>query len=290
MAQKNGKTKISLKGDFEGLELTRSEGGFIVVDASSLELKGVTVITDEHVKVVKMAPAIEQENAPDVLSSSPTAFALKPENAAVSAGLVQLNRLSKYLIDLPDEARAELLVAPKDTSDIFKRERGTFKQDIASIAKINAANGIHYAGQILKGMNIADRPINDSDFTYERAWVQHVRSAWIKVTKSGAPVTTGLAIGTKQILWGRALGSKDEVVENNLVSCIQNINDALYKQLACRLGIKDRTLYFSATEDPYETDQVFSIDLHGYNVKPVKKAKEIGSSRPIALHIYPAPS
>ena len=154
----------------------RSETEALTFDVSALNGVDVTVITNG--RVMKLAPAKKQTTAPGVIESSPTAGAFNPANAVVKAGQVHLNKLSKFLADLPDTAVAELLVSPQDTAKIFDRYIGTFNENTASIRNIGEGHGIHHDGQILTGMQIFDRPETAENVTYEQAWASEVRSTW----------------------------------------------------------------------------------------------------------------
>lgn len=238
---------------------------------------------------MKLTPVEEQTNAPGVISSSPTAAAFNPANAVVKVGQVQLNKVSEFLADLPDTAKAELLVAPKDTAKIFGRGLGTFKEDTAGIRKIDESHGIHVDGQPLTGMQIFDRPDGAEYITYEQAWAQEVRAAWEQANALGKTVTTGLAIGTKQIVHGREIGTRDVTVANNLYSRRNDINVKLNAQGGQEIITSDVSggadWQFTATEDPDTPSNVASVVFSNGVNHWGPKGHYPSSSRPVALRV-----
>ncbi|MCD8562798.1 MAG: hypothetical protein LRY54_01775 [Alphaproteobacteria bacterium] len=274
--------------EFDGA-VSRNKQGQVVVRLSDVQADSGFIIEGLNGRPVQfIEPAAEQNNAPGVISSSPTAAAFNPANAVVKAGQVQLNKLSKYLADLPDTAKAELLVAPKDTAKIFGRGLGTFNEDTASIRAIGESHGIHHEGQALTGMQIFDRP--DS---YERAWAKEVRAAWEQANASGEAVTTGLAMGTKQIVHGCEIGTRDVTVANNLYSRRNDINAALKAQGGQEIitsvdsGIDH--WQFTASVSPVYCSVVYSVDFTGGDDGWGCLGIDLASSRPVALQIAPAP-
>jgi hypothetical protein len=292
-AEKIAASERSLRGDFKGVTVSRSETGALTFDVSALKDVDVTIITNGDGRIVKQTPVEEQTTAPDITQSSPTAAAFNPANAVVKAGQVQLNKVSKYLADLPDTAVAELLVSPKDTAKIFDRDIGTFNEDTASIRNIGEIHGINHEGQVLTGMQIFDRPDIAKDVTYEQAWASEVRSAWEQANESGETVTTALAIGTKQIVHGREIGTRDVTVANNLYSNVSNINAALEAQGGQKIITSHDSGFahwqFTATEVPDLRSYVYSVDFTDGDNNWDHKGNDHSSSRPVALQIAPAP-
>ena len=292
-AEKIAASERSLRGDFKGVTVSRSETGALTFDVSALKDVDVTIITNGDGRIVKQTPVEEQTTAPDITQSSPTAAAFNPANAVVKAGQVQLNKVSKYLADLPDTAVAELLVSPKDTAKIFDRDIGTFNEDTASIRNIGEGHGVNHEGQALTGMQIFDRPDIAKDVTYEQAWASEVRSAWEQANEYGETVTTALAIGTKQIVHGREIGTRDVTVANNLYSNVSNINAALEAQGGQKIITSNASgsalWQFAATEHPGYRSVVYSVDFAGGVIYWDPKGDDHSSSRPVALQIAPAP-
>ncbi len=292
-AETQGVTERSLRGEFKGVTVIRAENGDLTFDVSALNGVNVNIITNGDGRVTKQVPVEEQTNAPDVIQSSPTAGAFNPANAVVKAGQIQLNKVSKYLSDLPDTAKAELLVSPQDTAKIFNRDIGTFNEDTVSIRNISEDHGIHADGQALTGMQIFDRPDSAEDVTYEQAWSKEVRSAWEQANESGEAVTTGLAIGTKQIVHGREIGTRDVTVANNLYSNVAEINAALKAQGGQEIITSYDSGYahwqFTATEHPDYRSGVYSVDFTDGDNGWGRKGHDHSSSRPVALQIAPAP-
>lgn len=295
-AQEKAATR-RLKGEFQGITLSRSETGDLTFDVSALNGVDVTIITNGNGRVMKLTPVEEQttaqENNGGVIQSSPTAAAFDPANAVVKAGQVQLNKVSKFLADLPNTAKAELLVAPKDTAKIFNRGLGTFNEDTASIRNIGTSHGIHVDGQSLTGMQIFDRPDGAKDVTYEQAWAKEVRAAWEQANALRQAVTTGLAIGPKQIVHGRESGTRDVTVANNLYSRVGDINAALKAQGGQEIitsGVSGYALWlFTATENPDHRSFVYSVDFTVGDFNWDHKGVGHSSSRPVALQIAPNP-
>ncbi len=289
--------ELSLTGDFEGVALKKSETGGLTVDVSALNGVDLTIITSGGVLQFKAAapaielrtPAPEQASAPGVIASSPTAGAFNPANAVIKVGLVQLNKISQYLTDLPDTAKAEFLVSPKSTATIFGRGLGVWNEDTASVRGIDASHGIHFDGQALAGMQIFDRPRNAPGVTYEEALAKEIRAAWDKVNATGEAVTTGLAIGTKELVHGRKIGSSDVTVGNNLYSRVDDVNAAIAKQggekILTKSGSVNARWQFTATELPGHRAHVYSVDFtdgdHGWGHKDGVHS----SSRPVALRL-----
>lgn len=285
------------KENFGGV-FSRDEKGRIVVNLKDLQADRGFVIEGLGDRPVIFREPVTGQNAPQAtIPSSPTAGAFNPANAVVKAGQVQLNKVSRFLADLPDTAKAELLVAPQDTANIFGRGLGTFNEDTASIRNIGESHGIHVDGQALTGMRIFDRPDNAEGVTYEEVWAKEVRSAWEQANESGETVTTGLAIGTIQIVHGRERGIRDVTVTNNLYSNVANINAALKAQGGQEIITSKSFGYalwqLTSTENPDYRLGVsivnFSVDFSGGGSARVRKDFVPASSRAVALQIAPAP-
>jgi len=151
--------ELILKDEFEGIVLKKSDNG-LTVDISALNGVDVTIITDGTVQ--HKAPTKEQTSAPGVIASSPTDEAFNPANAVINVGLVQLNKISQYLADLPNTAKAEFLVSPKSTATIFGRGLGTWNEDTASVRSLDLSHGIHFNVQALLLNHIFDRTQNSA--------------------------------------------------------------------------------------------------------------------------------
>ncbi|MCD8494139.1 MAG: hypothetical protein LRY39_01800 [Alphaproteobacteria bacterium] len=132
------------------------------------------------------------------LPSKPQVF--DPANAVVNAGIVQLNKLSPYLEELPDTARAFLLVAPQESAALWHQTPGTWNEEIEHIRTIPRTLGIHYEGKALGGMPISDRPTYYEYRSYERAWATQITQLWKQACKSGEAVTSGLAMETTPLV------------------------------------------------------------------------------------------
>ncbi len=214
------------------------------------------------------------------------------QNSVVKVGLVQLNKVSQYLTDLPDEAQAELFVSPKSTAMLFGRDIDTFNQETKSIRDIDERHGIHHKGQALKGMQIFDRPKDAPKVTYQEAWANKVRQAWQQAKDFGESVNTDLAIGTKELVHGRKISARDITVANNMYSRIEAINAMLAQQggeqiiSQCRSG-SNAHWQFTSAELPYWSRGLYSIDFSdgGCDASWDLKGSDISSSRPVALRV-----
>lgn len=241
-----------------------------------------------------------QINAPATVSKK--AFNLA--NAMVSNGEVKLGTLSVYLreankyfpnlitkdeVDLLADHSATLLVAPKDTATLFDRDLGTFNEDTASIRKINESHGLHHNGQILKGMDIADRATDAPADNYEKNWSREVVKDFMRAVNDNVTVTADLAIGTKQIVHGCEIGTCDVTVRNNLYSNVSDLNAAFKAQGGQEIITQRVSSYarwqFTATEDRYGRSDMYSVGFADGNFFWVHKAYGLSSSRPVALRI-----
>lgn len=283
-ANKLEAVECSLRGDFKGVVLTKSPSGDLTVDVSALNGVNVTIIADGDGKIVKQPPVEEQTNTPDVIEASPTAAAFKPANAMIPAGQVQFNKISPYLTDLPDEARAELLVSPKDTAVILERGLGRWIEDVQGIRSINEAHGLHFDGQILTGMQVFDKYEDGYSNAIEKEIAGQLRSAWEQAKDSGEDVTTGLFMGTKQIVHGCESGTRDVTVLNNLYSRREAIAEQGDKFVTER-GSDDAHWQFTSTEFPNVSFEVYSIDFTDSVASWDQKSDCHCSSRPVALRV-----
>jgi hypothetical protein len=285
----------AIKQEFQGV-VSRDGNDQIIIHLSNLPADAGLIIEGLKGRSVQFRePAREQTTAPGVIQSSPTAAAFDPANAMVRAGQVQLNKVSRFLADLPYTARAELLVAPQDTAKIFNRGLGTWDVDTASIRNIGASHGIHVDGQFLTGMQIFERPDGAKDVTYEQAWAKEVRAAWEQANALRQAVTTGLAIGSKKIVHGRGIGMldiTDVTASNSLYSRVGDINAALKAQggqeIIKSYGSGNARWQFTATEYPYDRSYVCSVRFTDGDSLLVLKGGDHLSSRPVALRVLPS--
>lgn len=221
--------------------------------------------------------------------SSPTAGAFSPANAMVLVGVVQLNKISQYLIDLPDEAKAEYILSPKSTATLFGRDLGTFNEDTASIRGIDASHGLHFNGQALTGMQIFDRPSNAQGVPYEKAWADKIRADWETASTTHTDVVTSLAIMPRELINGRKIGSCDVTVANNIYSRVGDINVAITRQggelIITQPSSSVARRQFTASELPGDRADVFSVHLTVGVAGWARKDDGPSSSRAGALHI-----
>jgi len=224
---------------------------------------------------------------------------LSSHTEMVKVCVVQLNKVSRFLADLPDDAIAELLICPHSTSAIFNHEIGTFNEDIESIRSIDKMDGIQYAGHALQGMQIYDRPKTAKKITYEKAWADEIRAAWERATSNGINITTDLAIGTRPMFCGKNEHGKT-VLRDNLQSHLPHVNKAIREQGGQEIYTggdhhKDKKhcsgdWNLTSTEAPgrLHRNQIFSVympdEWHYWDHKNKGRA----TSHPIALNIIPS--
>lgn len=273
--------KKKLTGAFQGITLIRYEEG-LTVDVSSLDGVDVTVITNSDGRVIRGTPAPEQTNAPHnssgVIASSVDVKSFSPDNSIIRAGTVQLNKISQYLADLPDTAKAELLVSPQDLANIDGGGLGTWVNSIKRIRDIEGYHG-------LDGMEIYDRPETARDTTYEKAWADQIKAAFAQAQSSGKEVTTGLFMPTKQLVHGREIGSRDVTVDTNLYSKRKEIGKQ-GDEFITKSGSDGARWQWSPTESPGHSSGVYIVDFtDGDDVLDPKDYVSL-SSRPVALTIH----
>lgn len=146
----------------------------------------------------------------------------------ILGGSIQLNKVSRALspslkekspwyIDydpsevVPDEAVAEILIAERNTADIFGRGEGTRLQDLQDIRSITEEFGFHHDGQDLTGMQVFDNYEDgrENELPLEFHVAGELRKAWVKAKETGQPQITGLFIGTEKLSGGRKIGDID---------------------------------------------------------------------------------
>lgn len=264
-AAQNASPELSLTGQFSGFALKKDGDNNFTVDVSALNGANLTVVANGDVWVKKPPAALPA--APGLILSSPTAKAFDPANAMITVGLVQLNKVSRYLRNLPNEARAEYLISPKSTATLLGRGLGTWNKDTARIRSIDASHGLHFNGQALTGMQIFDRPSDARSVPYEKAWADKVRADWEKARTTRADVVTNLAIMPKELITGRKDWFPDwfsrVTVANNMYSRVGDINAAIAGQggelIITQLGYGHARWQFTATEHPDNCVGVYSV-------------------------------
>lgn len=269
--------------DLGDLSLTIREGGRVMVTGSS-------VITDGDGN--RLVPAGEGDNAPGVISSSPDKGAFDPATTALNLGPVHLKKVSNYLSCLPLTARAELLMLPQSTADIFKRFIGSWNEDFTSIPNIDETFGFNYADETLTGMRLGE---SDVSITLEKEGAIKVNGAFLEATKTGEPVTTGLAIGTQQIIRGTAPGSCDTTVTNNIFAKVDEINKKLKDRCMPELCQKPAHVFlnrqFTMTcggeSDNGESDDVVVVSFVDGSTYDKSKSGMLAVTYPVALRVLP---
>ena len=291
---------------FNGLTVTtdrngnvKLENGLVTVDIAdgntSVFGGNVTAHTDGTVQLKATAP--EQTNAPSrssgVIASSVDVKSFSPDNSMIRAGTVRLNKISRFLSDLPDIATATLLVSPQDLANIDGGGLGTWVNSIKRIREIEGYHG-------LDGMEVYDRPQHAPNVTLEENITNYIRALFYRAQSSGQEVTTGLFMPTKQLVHGRELGSGDVTVDTNLYSKRKEIGkqgDEFITEHSS--GIAAETLnahmLWSATESTGPSALVCGVDMTGYLghskdgrfLMPKDKKSVIAPSRPVALALKP---
>ncbi len=280
--------ELTLTDNFEGVVLKKSASG-LTVDVSALNGVDLTVITSGGILQFKAtavptvelrAPAAEQTNhAPNIITSRPTIKSFSPDNAIIRAGQVELRKISRYLADLPADAKAQLLVAPQDLAKIDGQGLGTWVNSVKRIRQIEGYHG-------LDGMRIFDRPETAPRVTYEQDWANQIKAAWEQAQQTGQPVTTGLFLGTKEIVHGRKIGEGTITVENNLYSS----RDAIAEKggaFITRSGSVNAHWQWSSTEHPVNPSSVYDVDFTNGDDDWDHKGLNRLSSRPVALEFQP---
>lgn len=264
--------ELSLTDDFVGVVLKKSETGGFIVDVSALTGVDLTVITSGDVLQFK-APTIE-------LKAPPTVKSFSPDNAIIRAGQVELRKISQYLADLPADAKAELLVAPQDLAKIDGQGLSTWGNTIKRIRQIEGYHG-------LDGMRIFEPTAESPSVTYEQAWANQVRTAFEQARHTGQPVTTGLFLGTKELVHGRKIGSSNVTVDTNLYSLRKEIGqngDAFIT----RSGSVIDHWQWSCTEHPDYPSYAYGVDFTvGVDDCWVRKGFNRFSARPVGLALQP---
>jgi hypothetical protein len=255
-------------------------------------------------RVQPPSAAVEQTNARGndgrVATATPTIQSFSPDNAIIRGGLVQLNKISQYLTDLPDSATAELLIAPQDLAKIDGGGLGTWINSVKRISYIRnyhgldgmRINSIERIRQIeschsLDGMKISDRPKTAPDVTYEKDWAGQVRAAFNQARATGKAVTTGLFMPTKELLHGRKIGAgpKEATLDNNLYSLRDKVTregDTFAKR-----GSGSARWQWSSTENPDHPSHVYAVVFTcGSSDWDSKNGRRL-SSRPVGLAIQP---
>ncbi len=282
--------ELTLTNNFEGVVLKKTNSG-LTVDVSALNGVDLTVITSGGVLQFKAnpaptielkAPAAEQVNAPAIITASKvTPASFIPNGAIIRAGEIELWKISQYLANLPKDAKAQLLVAPQDLAKIDNQGLGTWRNSVKRIRQIEGYHG-------LDGMRIFDRPETAPSVTYEQDWANQIRTAFDQARSTGQPVTTGLFLGTKEIVHGKKIGESRVRVPTNLYS----LRDAIGKQgdaFITRSASDDAPWQWSATEDPDYPSRsgVYGVDFTDGDDSRVHKDDVSLFSRPVALELQP---
>ncbi len=256
-----------------------ARGIYVIETTAPVQIKGASQILGVDGR--PLVPASEQNNKPQIITSIVYVKSFSPDNSIIRAGTVQLNKISQYLVDLPDIATATLLVSPQDLANI---DGGGLDTWVNSIERIRDIEGYHG----LDGMEIYDRPETARGTTYEKAWADQIKAAFAQAQSSGKEVTTGLFMPTKQLVHGCEIVSGDVTVDTNLYSMRKEIGKQ-GDEFITRSGPLKALWQWSATERPdlslFVSSVVFTDGDGFWGEKDYSRL----SSRPVALQIAPAP-
>lgn len=230
------------------------------------------------VKIIRKRGSIGSAFGVDVKSFLPT-------NAIIPVGVLQLNKISRRLTDLPDTARATLLVAPQDLANIDGKGLDTWNNSIERIRNIRGYHG-------LDGMEIYDHLPSSRDISYERDWAGQIKFAFAQAQLFKCRITTGLFMPTTPLMWiPENEYSGDEHTRTNLLYGSDIIEmyggDAFIDDDSSDTDEEQPSSYFSSSEiitDP--TDAAF-IQFDWREPQWEKKNEVRGSTRPVALEILP---
>lgn len=317
--QNEEEIKRTLRGDFRGIVVKRM-GDNITFDISEAGHINRAVIRGKDGQVVKLVPGkakkANNEDAETIISTVDN-NALDPANAVVkSSDVVKLNQLSRYLTDLPDEARAIPLYAPMDTAliryasktpekkkivkdllqsgggeqsnlrlqEIVRKNIRYFIDNIDAIGKIGEEQRFHHNGQIIKGINLSQYPYKDrnGNENYEARWAMDTRVEWQTARQKDQIVTTGFSMGTEPLF-------------RDLFKNVAEINKSLKAQGGQEVittlddGVGRHLWHFIINECSECPKAVVSLNIHdGKKTWGEDDAYETASTvRPVALQIIP---
>lgn len=219
----------------------------------------------------EFSPVAPQENP---LNTDVKSFS--PDNAIIRAGIVQLNKISQYLADLPAHATAEFLVSPQDLANI---DGGGVRSWANSVERIRDIKDYHG----LDGMPVFDRPETDPDVSYEKAWAAQIKAVFAQAQSTGQKVTTGLFMPTNRLV----LDTRDEANENNLYASKDKIAQE-GKALITASRLDGSHCQWTSTEHPGLSDYIRHVDFtNGHFGWERKVDGGRKSARPVALAINP---
>jgi hypothetical protein len=203
----------------------------------------------------------------------------QPHRGMVRAGEVQVNKISRYLVSLPDDVTAELLVTPEDLAYIDCKGLGTWLDSIHRIRDIRAYHS-------MRGIDIEDRPANAPNVSYEKALAARIKMDVAKAQAMRQPYTTGLFMPTLELARGRSVISHDVQIEHNLydrAALISAQSDGFIEDFTHGLSHE----YWAATQDPFTTGSVCSIAFRDGLKEWAPREQSLRSARPVALEIQP---
>lgn len=211
-----------------------------------------------------------RSNTGIVTAQNIDAKAFSLSNRMVPLGTIQLNKISPGMAVLPDEARAEILVAPQDLAKIDGRGLDTL---YGSIERIKALTD--YCG--LKGMRLSDHSSKTPTISYAHDLYRNLARDFAEAWISGRDVTTSLFLPTEPILQ-HIYAAKGTLREKGGEAFIPR-----------GLGTMNGPHYWSGTESGEDIGQGVSIRFTNGQTRTYDKSSYALSARPVALRIL-APS
>lgn len=202
----------------------------------------------------------------------------KPDHCIIRTEQISLNGISPYLASLPATATALLLVAPHNLAKIDGQGFGTWFDTIDRIRKIDNYHG-------LDGMRIFEPGENFSRISYERLWASQIKTAWEYANCTRRSVTTGLFLGTKEIVHGATIDSTRVAIPANLYSLRNEIGQqgqSFYKKVSYHLGY----CQWSCTEPDDKPDESFGVSFANGKAETFGKRCYM-PARPVCLEIRP---
>ncbi len=209
-----------------------------------------------------------KSSSKNVHTQSINAKAFSLSNQMISLGTIQLNSISPHMSVLPDEARAEILVAPQDLARIDGRGLDTFTGSIERIKDIKG-----YCG--LQGMRLSDHSAATPTISYEHDLYRNLARDFAEAWISGREVTTSLFLPTEPLL-RHIYAERRALRERGGEAFIPRGQGAI-----------NGAHYWSGTEANGKTEEKISVRFTHGQARSYDKENYALSTRPVALRILP---
>ena len=217
----------------------------------------------------------------------------------IPLGVISLRHISRFLVDLPDDAKGLLLVSPQPIHDLVGDNTPlTFDETIEAFPNLNARAQIHYRSepgdqpQILTGINY------DLGRTVSREQVtaNEIRATFERAAGRGVAQLTPLFVATAEMTGGICM---DMEASKSEIECHfrEGINFIGVRQRSARVpsildGIEQGN-YLAYTHyvvnEPPISGCACSVDLRdGSVVHSSSDGSPRSSSYPMAVLVYPA--